>query len=76
MKQKNNIPIFNIFDLCSGFIKPKIPKNKVAKIIKNNWVPVPSIDDNKATFTDGALNTSPAICFQSYSFISSSWETL
>ena len=59
MKQKNKIPIFKILALCSGFIKPKRPKNNVAVIIKNNCVPVPKIEDNKRTLTAGGLKTSP-----------------
>ena len=76
MKQKNNIPIFNILDLCSGFINPNNPKNKVATIIKNNWTPVPNIEHNKRTLTAGGLNTSPDIWVQSYSSNSSRFDTL
>jgi hypothetical protein len=65
MKQKNNIPIFNILDLCSGFMKPNNPKNKVATIIKNNCTPVPNIEHNKRRLIDGGLKTSPEIWVQS-----------
>ena len=71
LRQYNKIPIFIIFNLFSGLTNPNIPKSSVKVSIVINCAPVPNILEKRRMLVDGGLKTSPEICFQSYSSISS-----